>query len=207
MTGLFLVLEGIDGSGTTTQAHRLVEKFTAQGAVARMTFEPSKGAIGTMTRGYLRSGAGGDALDPAALALLFAADRLEHLQRDVLPSLARGEVIICDRYLLSSLAYQGSFLDVEWVAALNARAPAPDITLFVDVDVEVAAGRRAQRGGVADQYEVDEVQRKVAANYRTFSGRPGLGRVVRVDGNGPMDAVTDVLWQHALTAWQALPRR
>lgn len=204
MRGFFLVLEGIDGSGTTTQAHRLVEKFTAHGAAARMTFEPSKGSIGTMTRGFLRAD---PPLDPAAMALLFAADRLQHLQLDVMPALARGEVVVCDRYVLSSLAYQGSFLDVEWVASLNARAPAPDLTLFVDVDIDVAAGRRAQRGGTPDQYEVDDLQRKVAANYRAFSSRNGLGEVIRIDGNVGMDDVTEALWKRALASWTRLQQR
>src|SRR4051812_35922446 len=99
--GRLIALEGVDGAGTTTQAQRLAVLL---GARAHVTREPSGGPLGQLLR-QLLSGAHAD-LDPAAVALLFAADRLDHLSREVEPALARGQHVITDRYLLSSLAYQ-----------------------------------------------------------------------------------------------------
>ncbi|MBI5497585.1 MAG: dTMP kinase [Deltaproteobacteria bacterium] len=203
MAGFFLVLEGIDGSGTTTQAARLAARFTAAGARVVQTCEPSRGPIGTHVRQLLRDGATGTPTDPGALALLFAADRLDHLAREVEPALAAGAVVICDRYVLSSLAYQGAFLDVDFVERINARARRADLTVFVDVDVPTAAARRAARGLPADQYEVDELQARVRRNYAAFAARPALGDVRTVDGNGGMDDVERTIWTAVETVWRA----
>ncbi len=205
--GFFVVLEGIDGAGTTTQSSRLAARFASHGAAVVQTAQPSKGPVGVRIREFLRAGAQGDALDPGAMALLFAADRLDHLARQVEPALASGGVVVCDRYVLSSLAYQGVFVDVEWVAAINSRARAADLTLFVDVDVPTAAARRQARGGPADQYDEDSVQSRVRANYRAFASRPQLGRVVTVDGRGSMSQVEDALWAAVATAWDAPPNK
>lgn len=205
MTAMFLVLEGIDGAGTTTQGHRLCERLRAHGEKPLFTCEPSAGPIGKRIRRFLKAGAAGRPLDPSALALMFAADRMHHVQSVVAPALARGRVVVCDRYVLSSLAYQGAFLDPAWVADINGRAPRPDLTLFVDVPVREAARRRARRGGHADQYEVDSVQRAVARRYRSFSNRVDLlGPVVRVSGSGSEEQVEGRLWR-AIT--RAVSRR
>lgn len=193
--GLFVVLEGIDGAGTTTQCHRLVDRVRALGAAAHFTCEPSGGALGRMLRQFLREGADGHKLDPAAMALMFAADRMDHLATEVTPHLAKGCVVISDRYVLSSLAYQGAFLPVDWVAAINGQARAPDLTFLVEVDVAVATARRAARGGRPDQYEEDATQRAVRLNYAAYASRPGLGRMLRVDGAPGVDEVTAALWE------------
>ena len=133
--GLFVVLEGIDGAGTTTQAERLVTALRAEGYRASSTREPSDGPIGTMIRQALKGRLGlpnhAGPLGPQTLTLLFAADRVDHLEAQVLPALDRGEIVICDRYVLSSLAYQGMTLPMEWVSGINAFAARPDITLFL----------------------------------------------------------------------------
>jgi dTMP kinase len=99
----FIALEGIDGSGTTTQKARLAAALRDRGLDVLETFEPSEGPLGTMARGMLR---GDDPAAPDLLALVFAADRLEHLSRCIEPALAAGRTVICDRYVLSSLVYQ-----------------------------------------------------------------------------------------------------
>jgi dTMP kinase len=129
------------------------------------------------------------------LALLFAADRLDHLACEVEPALRSGHVVVCDRYVLSSLAYQGCFLDPAWVASLNMRARIPDLTVFIDVDVVQASARRRRRGGTPDQYERDPLQRQIADNYRHLSRQAPHGRVVQVAGDADMDEVEGQVWE------------
>jgi len=175
--GLFLVLEGLDGAGTTTQAARLCAWLAARGRRVHLTAEPSRGPVGTFIRhvlsGRLR-GAGGGEFDPGALALLFAADRLDHWESEIRPRLAEGCDVVSDRYVLSSLAYQAvSTGDADWVASLNGRAPAPDLTLFLRVRPAVALGRRYAATAEREIFEVPAFQRKVHRAY----GR-ALARIV-----------------------------
>src|SRR5262249_53814736 len=167
--GRFIVLEGIDGAGTTTQAELLSTELRREGRQVLTTGEPSDGPIGTLIRQALTETLHPPiqwgALSDDALALLFAADRLAHLRAQILPALERGQVVICDRYLLSSLAYQGSVLPVDWVEQINARAISPDLTIFLEVNAEIAAERRASRGGKAELFENPERQRKVIQQY------------------------------------------
>ena len=109
--GRFIVFEGIDGAGTTTQARALVSWLGTRGIKAVYTGEPSEGPIGSMLRNALRGrvvpGTVPGVLDPRVIALLFAADRVDHVLYDIRPSLERGLWVICDRFVCSSLAYQG----------------------------------------------------------------------------------------------------
>lgn len=190
--GRFIVFEGIDGAGTTTQARLLARWLQRQGRTVHQTAEPSTGPLGNQLRQAMRRrlvGADGQPLDPRAFAALFVADRADHLTGEIEPALARGEDVICDRYVLSSLAYQGLDADLDWVAALNAPMRAPDLTLFLDVDAEIAAKRRAGRGGKAEIYEVDAFLRRVVKAYRSvISLRPRDG-VVTLDGSGTVRGV------------------
>ncbi len=193
--GLFVVLEGIDGAGTTTQAERLCEALRAEDVRARVTREPSDGPIGTLIRqaltGRVSLPGGAGPLNAQTMALLFAADRTDHLEAQVLPWVDRGDVVLCDRYVLSSLAYQGASLPVDWVDGINAFASAPDLTLFLEVPPEVAARRRAHRGGEAELYEEEALQRKIAARYLdALERRRRRERIVRIDGTLPIDEVT-----------------
>jgi dTMP kinase len=184
--GRFIVLEGIDGAGTTTQASAIASALRSEGRTVQVTREPSDGHVGKLIRSALAQSL---ALDPAALALLFAADRLDHLAVEVQPALARGEDVVCDRYLLSSLAYQGSSLPLRWVQEINGRALSPSLTLFIDVPWEVARQRRAARGGEPELFDADEQQAKIAAKYRELIATLG-DAVVQVDGTQPIPEVT-----------------
>jgi dTMP kinase len=187
-TGRFIVLEGIDGSGTTTQALRLAEALRADGHEVLSTHEPSDGPIGVVLRQALTRRLVG--LSDRVLALLFAADRLHHLAAVVEPALAEGKVVVSDRYVLSSLAYQGMRLPLAWVESLNAAARRPDLTLYLDVDARTAAGRRRGRGGAVELFDADEVQRAVARAYgRVIRKHTRTQRVVRVEGGGSADEV------------------
>ena len=186
--GRFIVLEGIDGSGTTTQAARLAASLRDAGHAVVATREPSDGPIGVVLRQALTRRLVG--LSDRVLALLFAADRLDHHASVVEPALAEGKVVVSDRYVLSSLAYQGMRLPLAWVEALNAAARPPDVTVYLDVDPRTAARRRHGRGGTRELFDADDVQRAVARAYgRVMRRHARSQRVVRVDGRGTADEV------------------
>ena len=142
---IFVVLEGIDGSGTTTQLPRLVAHLGARGRAAVATREPSTGPVGQLLRQVLAGQhrlTDGAAFDGRAMALLFAADRRDHLCREIEPALAAGSDVVSDRYLLSSLAYQAEEAERDWVAGLARGVRRADLTLLLDVPIPVAAARR-----------------------------------------------------------------
>lgn len=206
--GRFIVLEGIDGSGTTSQGQRLVAALQAAGISARFTCEPSTGPIGKQIRQLLTGG--GDEASRAwdTLALLFAADRLDHVAREIRPALAAGITIVCDRYDLSSLAYQsasqqsdGAPLDpaladatLSWIRALNQRALRPDLTLVLDVDPDLAEARRRARGLPPELFERRELQRRLASLYARAELLVPRDRVLHVDANPELAAVAARLW-------------
>lgn len=199
-TPKFIVLEGIDGAGTTTQAARLVARLRKDGVVARTTREPSDGPVGTMIRQVLTGrivGAGGLAPGWATMALLFAADRMDHVEAEIEPFLAQGGTVVSDRYDASSLAYQsvssgrGGPDAVEWIRSLNRNARRPDLTVVLDVAPELAAARRESRGDAAQMYEQSEVQRALSAFYKQLPSHLPGDRVVLVDGSGTPEEVSE----------------
>jgi dTMP kinase len=190
-----VVIEGLDGAGTTTQARLLADALRAAGRAVHLTAEPSGGPAGALVRQVLSrriAGRGGAGFDPSALALLFAADRLDHVAVEVAPKLAGGVDVVSDRFTLSSLAYQGLAAgDVAWIEAVNARAPAPDLTLFLRVRPRVALRRRQAASLDREIFEVSAFQRRVAASYeRAIERLRGAGqRVVVLDGERPVPDV------------------
>jgi dTMP kinase len=179
---LFIVLEGIDGSGTTTQLGLLERHLHGRGRRVHATREPSQGPIGRLLREILLGGhksAAGAPVDGLAMALLFAADRRDHLAREITPALEGGADVISDRYLLSSLAYQAQEAERDWVAGLARDLRVPDLTLLLDLPVEVAAARRHAAGRPDERYDADAVQTRVAARYRELCA--GDPRAVTLD--------------------------
>lgn len=170
--GRFLVIEGIDGAGTTTQAKALGERLRASGRKVHVTAEPSGGPVGVLIRqvlsGRLRGVAPDGPFDAEALALLFAADRLDHARAEILPALEAGIDVISDRYTLSSLAYQALTTgDPKWIATINGRAPAPDVTMLLRVVPAVAFARRASASHSREIFERAAFQRRVATAYES----------------------------------------
>lgn len=164
---LFVAIEGVDGAGTTTQVKLLAQALSALGLPVHCTREPSDNPIGLHIRSLLS--ATERVVDERAMALMFAADRLDHLQREVRPALQRGAIVLSDRYLMSSLAYQGELLgmpqDGGWVSSINAQAPAADLTVLVRVTAELAAARRAARGGPVERYDAQQLQARLVERY------------------------------------------
>jgi dTMP kinase len=187
---LFIVLEGIDGAGTTTQLELLRAHLERRGRRVHATREPSVGPIGRLLREILHGHHAlpdGSATDGRAAALLFAADRRDHLRREIEPALAAGVDVVSDRYLMSSLAYQAEEADRGWVAELGRGLRAPDLTLLVDVPSQLAAARRHAAGRPIERYDADDVQARVAENYRRLAAADPSAVVV--DGSGTVAAV------------------
>jgi dTMP kinase len=188
-----IVLEGLDGAGTTTQARRLVAHLTSHGHAAHGTREPSDGPIGRLIREMLTGhhAIAGQSIGQSTFGLLFAADRLDHLQREVEPQLAAGNLVVSDRWYHSSLAYQGTGADRDWITAINTRARRPDLTMFLQVRPEVAAQRRVAAGRIQELFEDLRMQHEVDAGYRaTITELTALGeRIEVIDGELPPDAV------------------
>lgn len=197
--GRFVVLEGIDGAGTTTQTAWLVERLRKDGGLpVRATREPSDGPIGSLIRQVLTGrivAPEGRAPGWATMALLFAADRMDHVESDIEPFLATGGVVVSDRYDASSLAYQsvssgrGGEKAVEWIRQLNRHAMRPDLTIVLDLAPDLAAVRRQGRGEPAQLYEQNEVQRALAVFYRDLAAHMPDDKVVVVDGTGSVEDV------------------
>jgi len=193
MRPLFIVFEGLDGSGTSTQSRMLLDHLrVGRGERAHLTSEPSSGPIGHMIRSALSgrlSFSSDDRLYDHQLAYLFAADRHDHLWNDndgVMRLLERGEHVVCTRYFFSSYAYHcRDAEDIAFVRELNAKFPDPDAVIFIDVPVEISTGRLAERPHL-DRYESAEKLQLVRSAYeKSFELYKGpLLRVLGTDQPG-----------------------
>jgi len=185
--GRFIVFEGLDGAGTTTQARLLAERLQKQGRNVHLAHQPSEGSVGQLIRQILAGRAATPQadgklaqVDERVMALLFAADRLDHLGSQIEPRLARGEDVILDRYVLSSLAYQGATVSHEFIHAANRYARKPDLTLFLYVPAPVALERVRKRGAKLERYETPAQMQQIEREYSRLVGT--LASVVPVDG-------------------------
>jgi dTMP kinase len=180
--GMFIVFEGIDGSGKSTHIKALTDELRGRGYSVLTTSEPSKDRIGNFIRRYAERNDG--RLTPETEALLFAADRFEHVMTIIEPALRRRRIVISDRYLYSSLAYQGAGgLDLDWIREMNRFAPKPDLGILLDILPEFSLQRVDRRKTV---FEVSDYLRKVRNIYlKMVEG----GELVRVDADKPRKAV------------------
>jgi dTMP kinase len=210
VSGRFVVLEGIDGCGSTTQARLLARALEARGHAVESTCEPSSGPIGALIRRALQQqlhGPSGEPRQPswATMALLFAADRLDHVDHVIRPALARGALVISDRYDLSSLTYQSATAPagadvLAWLRALNAEAVRPDLTIVLDVSPEVARTRRLARGGPEEIYERTELQHRLSGMYSTAERYVPGDRVVHVSADAGVEQVAAAVLAAVLEA-------
>ena len=180
--GVFICLEGIDASGKSTQARWLVRNLRRRGFNAIYTTEPSKGEVGSFIRRYVLQR---KRRVPAVVeALLFAVDRVDHVESKIEPALESGKIVVSDRYVYSSLAYQSAAgLDIGWIKQINRMALPPDLAIYLDVPPEVVVKRMRRRRSVMETLEnlrrVREVYMKLVRE----------GRLVLVDGNRPASEV------------------
>lgn len=196
--GTFMVFEGIDGSGVTTQSELLRNWLQKRGYEVFFTKEPTDGPAGAMVRLCLAKRLAArpettlsEPLDAATLSLLFAADRMDHLHNDILPRLRSGVVIISDRYYLSSYAYQSLEVDLDWVKQINSKCLKPDLTLLIDVPAEICKKRMERQRWHVELYEDVEKLERVRKNYLMVARDLVVeGEKIEVlDGNQPMNTV------------------
>ena len=187
-TGFFLVLEGGEGGGKSTQARLVVEWLREQGRTVLQTRQPGGTPVGSRLREILLDTATG-ALDPRTESLVYAADKAEHVATVIAPALARGEVVVCDRYVDSTLAYQGAgrAIDAAELARVAAWATGdlrPHLTVVLDVDPEVGLVRAGRVGDGHDRIEAEplEFHRRVRQHFLDLAAeRPGEYLVVDAD--------------------------
>jgi dTMP kinase len=181
-SGLFVVLEGIDGSGKTTISKMLVDRLNRLGFKAEYTFEPTDSEIVEVIRGKYS-----EYRDAYIDALTFALDRLLHLKRKVIPLLRDGFIVVSDRYMYSSVAYQAaSGAPIEWVLLVNKYALKPDVTIYLDVDPETGLRRRQFKTTRFPEFEVIDFARRVREVYLELVKR---GLMISINATRPIEEV------------------
>lgn len=208
---MFIAVEGIDGSGKGTQSKLLNKWVKEKGHDTFLTREPTGGAIGQLLRKVLKKGG----LDPRAEALLFAADRAEHV-REISLKLAENRVIISERYFHSSIAYQGaSGVSIKWLMELNRFAPIPDLVLYLDVSPEVGLERissgNSLRSSVREKeyFEKQGFLGRVREIYLDLANEDKDNFAV-IDASGTIDEVQTVIRRrvsHALSAREEVRKK
>lgn len=194
--GRFIVIEGLDGAGTTTQSGMLTEYFTRRRTNSFRTFEPTDAPIGKFIREILThripvQHASGY-MSEHVMSLLFAADRLGHSAR-IRELIDSGRHVVCDRYIYSSLAYQTLDPEIapEWVVDINRGCAVPDATLFISVPVDTCMERITARGDEGTVYERKDFLETIDRNYARLRGlyEDRFGTTIDIDGTQPPEAV------------------
>ena len=203
-SGRFITFEGMDGSGKTTQMQRLAARLRGMGRTVLETAEPGGPPISTQIRRILLDSANRE-LSPTAEILLYFASRAQNVDQWILPALARGEIVLSDRFTDSSLVYQGAGrgLGVETVAALDriaCRGLKPDLTLLVDVDAEAGLERARARNALALHRETRLDDESLAFHRRVWEAYRALAcaepeRVKIVDGRGSLETIERAVWE------------
>jgi dTMP kinase len=203
-SGLFITFEGMDGSGKTTQMHRLAARLRALGRTVLETAEPGGPPVAMQIRRILLDSANQE-LSPTTEILLYFASRAQNVDQWILPALSRDEIVLSDRFTDSSLVYQGAGrnLGAGAVAALEriaCRGLKPHLTLLVDVDAEASLARARARNAAAPHCETRlddesiEFHKRVWAAYHALA-RSEPERVKVVDGRASLDAIESAVWE------------
>lgn len=195
----FIVFEGLDGTGTTSQIRLLQEAFAARGLEQSVYFtcEPTGSAIGKLIREAL---SGATTLDAKTIAYLFGADRCEHIygKDGILDQLKAGKVVFSDRYFFSSLAYQGLAAGRELAQVINGAFPLPEYLFFFDLPAKTAMERVAKRNTSLEIYEKEAFQQQVATEYYKIlqhyeKAAPDM-HIIRIDAAESIAKIHETIW-------------
>ncbi|MCQ2579988.1 MAG: dTMP kinase [Treponemataceae bacterium] len=187
----FIVFEGIDGAGTTTQLNILKDKL--KGKPAWFTFEPTARETGVFLRNVLK---GDIVLHPDTTARLFAADRCEHLygKDGIIERTQNGELVVCDRYLFSNLAYQSSECGDSLPKELNKSFPLPQIVFYFDLSPDISINRITGRG-VTEIYEKKDFLEKTRSNYiRIMKEYEDKTQIIYLDATQSVESISQKIW-------------
>lgn len=183
--GKFIVFEGLDGSGSTTQAAKLAAFLKSQKRQVHHTKEPTNYLIGGLIRSWLASDWSSS---PVCLQLLFTSDRAHHLEKEIIPLLKKGVDVVCDRYFLSTLAFGATEInDRRWLADINKNFLLPDITFLLRVRPRVCLDRISEGRHHFELFEREGLLKLVAKNYQDFA--KDFTNIVSVDGERSEDIV------------------
>ncbi|NOT21882.1 MAG: dTMP kinase [Nitrospiraceae bacterium] len=210
--GLFITLEGIEGSGKSTQISHLANLLTQAGHTVLKTREPGGTATAEAIRHILLTASSHEPVTPQAEALLILAARCQHVTHLIMPALQQGTIVLCDRFSDSTLAYQGFArgLDLQWLRATNAIATGgltPDLTLLLDLPVSSGLARRRADRGQQNRLdrEAEHFHRKVRRGFLTLAAEKPT-RMKIVNANRPVKQVQDEITEIVL-GWMTRPRR
>lgn len=196
--GKFIVLEGIDGSGKSSQIGPLMKRLQNLGLPCRETREPTGGPVGSLIRQIFT---GRVTADNRVIAALYAADRIDHLVNEVdglCAAIGQGITVVSDRYYFSSYAYHSVDMDMDWVIQANSVSAGllrPTLTVFLDVPVETALERIRQNRVVEEIFDREDRLRKTRELYfRAFERLKDVEQVAVVDGTGTQEQVAERIW-------------
>jgi dTMP kinase len=196
---LFIALEGIDGSGKSSQVKLLAKRLEDEGHKVYATFEPSDRFIGATVRNILK---GNIKADHETIAALFLADRLDHLlneENGLVKKMKEGFTVITDRYYFSSYAYHSTHVDMNWVISSNkicANILRPDINIFIDVPPEVSMQRITANRETTELFETLDSLKAVRANYlQAFEKLGNEEKITTIEGNRTINAIAEDIWQ------------
>ena len=189
---MFIAVEGIDGSGKSTTIKELKKFLEKKGHTVVQTAEPTNLSIGRLIRDELKNSKSETPLLHEKLGLMFAADRLDHLQKRVWPALKEKKTVLTDRYLFSSVAYQSTNVSYEWIKGVNRFAMLPDILVFIDVSIDKALERIKKFRNDTELYETKDFLTEIDNNYRRIiKDFEDKLKVVFLDGSLGMDEIYD----------------
>lgn len=185
---MFIVFEGTDGSGTSTQAKLLKEYFETQGKSVFSTAQPSNSIIGKKIRKILQEHT---TIDPFAFQLLFFADRQEHLKNEIIPALESGKIVICERYIWSSIAYgEAQGVNTQSLQTIAKEMIIPNITFFCSLNAQASIERIEKRGMKKEKFEKTEILTQVKANMeKLYINKRFTKQAIKVDSTQPPEII------------------
>ena len=198
MKPLFIVIEGIDGCGKTTQINLLKDRFKSNNQKVIETAEPTDGPIGSLIRNIMK---GRVQTDQSTIAALFAADRLDHINNPVngmLKKREEGYNIICSRYYFSNYAFQSEYVPIEWLVSMNSLSKnyiQADYTFYINVDPKVCIERISTGRSEIEMYEnIDKLTKTHDAFLKHFKDHGEGESIHLIDGHQSIEAISDEIW-------------